>query len=154
MRERYSAAFEVGASPVSSGGVYAEMLAGATRSISVIAVRAFTGSNVGGMVGLARSFAIGTGTAAGTFTGVAHRTVAQAQAGRAVNAWLQAPTGLPGLMRDVVLPVATGTAVDIWREEDGPIVLEPATSLLALNQGSGINAAPFRLQVTWEEGPL
>lgn len=151
MRERYSAAFEVAAT-TSSGGIYAEMLAGATRPISIIAIRAVAGSNIGGMVGLARSFRVGTGTAAGTYTGVNHRTVATGPFGRVFAAWTQAPTGLPGLLRDDVLPVGTGLVHEIWRQEDGPLVIEPGNSILALNQGSGINASAFRLNVTWEEG--
>lgn len=149
--ERYSVGLDSAAS-VNSGAAYAEMIAGAERPISVRAISITTSSNVGGHVRLARAYAVGTATAAGIFTGVAHRTLGGTAVARAHAAWSQAPTGYLSSLREELLPLATGQMRELWREEDGPLVLEPGTSLLLLNQGSGIAGGGLHINFTWEEG--
>lgn len=143
---------------VAAGAAYAEMLAGATRSISVKEVRVVSATNVGGNVALTRAYAIGTGAASGIATGVAHQFVASAPSARLQAAWSSSgitPTGYVSKLRQETLQIGTGAALSLWREShDGPLVIEPNSSLLIVNQGSGIQGGAVFVNVTWEEGPL
>lgn len=152
---RYSTGF-VQAASINPGAAYAEMVAGATKSISVVAVKATADSGAGGSIALVRAFAVGTGAGTGTYSGVAHKiaSTGSGASGKVFGAWAQQPTGFVGRLQDVVLGAATGTHRELWRIEDGPIVLEPGQSLLAVNQGSGINGGGIRFNFTWDEGPI
>lgn len=157
---RFSAARPVAATPASAGAAYAEMLAGAQRSVSVRSITLSNASNAPSSVALVRASAIGTGAATGIATGIAHRIGGgspPSTAARLQVAWSSAPTGSTSKLREAVLPVGTGQVLELWNEHDGPLVLEPSASLLLINSGSGI-AGPsgvplFNVNVTWEEGP-
>jgi hypothetical protein len=159
---RFSASIDQRLAP-GSGSAYAEMLAGASEPISVRSIRITTLTALGGEVGLARSFAIGTGAASGLATGVAHRiggyapTSMPTSAARLQCAWSSSgvsPTGYGSLLRSVMLTAATGASYELWRDEDGPLAVEPSNSLLILNQASGaIPGLGLRLNFTWEKGP-
>lgn len=151
MAHRYSASINR-AGPVNSGAAYAEMLAGATKSISVRSVSVTAASATGGEVALVRASSIGTGTSIAT--GLAHRSGSPVTAARLQSAWSSAPTGAVPVFRSELLPSATGGQRELWHEDDGPLVLEPGTSLLLINQASGIHGGGLRINVTWEEGPL
>lgn len=159
MAIRHSATVDQRVCPA-SGSVYAEMLAGATRAISVCAIRVTTLSNLGGEIAIARSFAIGTGAASGIATGVSHRIGGQTGVGtagaRLQAAWTSSgvsPTGYASRLRSEILPTATGTIIDLWREDDGPILVEPGQSLLLVNAGSGVaTGSGIRVNFTWSEG--
>lgn len=153
--ERYSVGIDSAAS-AASGAVYAAMIAGATKAISIRSIRVTASSNAGGHIALQRASSVGTATAAGTFTGVAHRVASSVAAAtaKAANAWSQAPTGYVSHLRDDILQIATGTYKDLWREEDGPLVVEPNSAVILINQGSGIAAGSLHVNFTWEEGPL
>ena len=156
MGHKYSSALER-AEPVSPGGAYAEMLASATKSISIRSITVTTGSNIGGMIALVRSFGVGTGAATGVGTAVAHRLFSPTTSSRLQVAWTSSgvtPTGYGARFREEVLPVATGQQRVLWDcEVLGPLTVEPGQSLLMVNQASGIQAGAVRLNVTWEEGP-
>jgi hypothetical protein len=152
MAQRYSVGFDR-AADVTSGGAYAEMVAGATKPISIRAVRVTNSSHAGGHISLVRSFAVGTGAPSGTYTGTSHRTLGATSEARAYAAWTQTPTGYISKIRDDVMPQATGSSNELWREDDGPLVLEPNTSILIINQGSGIAGGGLHVNFTWEEGP-
>lgn len=157
--ERYSVTFDP-LVPVNSGHVYAEMLAGAADPISIKSITVTTKTNLGGQVALSRSRAIGTGAATGVFTGVAHRMGATSATGpaKAYIAWSSSgvsPTGFTSRLRSEVLPVGTGSSTSLWDSVyDGPLVLEPGTSILLMNHASGIDAGGLRVNVTWDEGRL
>ncbi len=156
MAHRYSAGV-LSASSVPAGGVYAEMLAGATKSISVREIRVVSGSGLGGHVAIARAFAIGTGAATGIATGVSARLGSTpTTSARMQMAWTSSgvsPTGFGTKMRTEILAAATGADLALWRYDDGPIVVEPNGSLLIVNGGSGIQGGPMFVNVVWEEGP-
>lgn len=150
MGRRYSAGVTVDSS-IAVGGLYAEMLCGATKSINLVSLRVTTRSNNGGQIGLRRSFAQGTGTTVAT--GEPHRSTNVGSDARLVTAWSPVPTGGALLMRSETLPVQTGWGIYFWREEDGPIAIEPGKSLLITNHGSGIQAGALHINATWDEGP-
>lgn len=146
---RFSASID-SASPTNAGGCYAEMIAGASKSIVVESITITSKTNVGGTVALSRSYAVGTGSAAGIATGVSHR-VGTAM-GRLQSAWSQAPTGFGSKLRGEILPVATGSTRQLWSSDvDGPLVIEPGASLLLVNGGSGIDGGSFKISASWEE---
>lgn len=155
---RYSAGL-LSPSSVPAGAVYAEMLAGASKSISIKEIRVVSATNIGANVGISRAFAIGTGAATGIATGIAHRTVGGASGaeGCLQAAWVSSgitPTGFVSKLRQETLEVGTGAVLSLWREShDGPLVLEPRQSLLLVNHGSGIHGGALFVNVTWEEGP-
>lgn len=154
MAHRFSASVDV-AGPVGVGAAYAEMLAGATKPISIRAIVLTTSSNVGGQVALMRAHAIGTGAATGVATAVNHRMGATSAA-RLQVAWTSSgvtPTGYVTRIRHAIMPIATGSVRELWREEDGPLIVEPASSVLLINHASGIQGAGMHIDVTWEEGP-
>jgi hypothetical protein len=148
--ERYSVGFETGGT-VAGGAAYAEMIAGASDPISIRSIRVTTNSNIGGTVALSRAFAVGTGTS--LHTGVAQRTLGGTAMARAQTAWSQAPTGFVSKLAVDTLPVATGQVRQLWScEEQGPLVLEPGTSLLLINGASAPSAGTLAVDITWEEG--
>lgn len=155
--ERLSVGFDR-VPPVAPGEAYAELLASAADPVSVKSITVTTGSNIGGHVALVRAHAIGTAAATGIYTGVAHRTVATFPTGpaRAQVAWTSSgitPTGMIARLKEEVLPIATGQTKVLWDERvDGPLVIEPGKSVLAINGGSGINAGGLRFNITWEDG--
>lgn len=154
---RYSATIEA-ATPVAAGAAYAELLASATRGAVVHAIRVETKNAVGAQLGLARSFAIGTGTSYAT--GVAHRLASPTMPiGTALSrlqaAWSSAPTGFLSRLRDEVIGAATGTLRQLWSSDvDGPLVIEPGKSIVVMNPGSGIDGAALKIGITWEEGDV
>lgn len=154
---RYSASV-LSAAVVPAGTAYAEMLAGAERSISVKEISVTAATNIGGGVALSRAHAIGTGAATGIATGVAHQFVASAPSARLQAAWSSSgvtPTGYVSQLRRDILPIATGSSVTMWRaSEHGPLLIEPNSSLLVVNAGTGIQGGAVLVNVTWEEGPL
>lgn len=154
MAHRYSAAID-GAANVAAGAAYAELIAGATKAISIRSINVTTKTAVGGSIALSRSFAIGTGTAAGIATGLPHRSTSAipAATARLQSAWSSSPTGYTSKLRSTILPVATGQSRELWSEEDGPLVVEPGASLLLVNSGSGIDGGGLKVNVTWTEGP-
>lgn len=155
--ERYSATVDQ-TTATSSGQAYAELLAGAADPISIRRISVVTLTNIGGAVGLARSFAIGTGAATGIATGVCHRAVATTATGpaRAQVAWTSSgvtPTGFVSKFRSDMLPVASGQQRTLWDSAiDGPLVVEPGKSLLVVNSGTGVDGGGLRINFTWEEG--
>lgn len=152
MAHRYSATID-SAGSVNAGAAYAEMLAGATKPISVRAVLVTTKTNIGGSFALCRAHAIGTGAASGIATATSHRTGSPVSTARAQAAWSSAPTGSLLKFRSDILPVATGESSVLWHELDGPIIVEPGNSLLLVNSASGIDGGGLRINFTWEEGP-
>lgn len=141
-----------------SGAVYAQMLAGATKPISVRSVAVVARTSVATEVGIARSFSVGTASAGNVATGIAHR-VPEAPVGSVEIGWGTNPTGPTGAhsyLRREVVGAATGTRVELWRAEDGPIAIEPTgmtgMGLLLVNVGSAAGAA-LDVHVTWEYGP-
>lgn len=149
-KERYSVGFETAAG-VAAGAVYAEMIAGATDPVTIHSIKVTTNSNIGGQVALVRAHAVGTGTT--VFTGVAQRTIGGTAMARAQTAWSQAPTGGTSRLAIDSLPVATGQARQVWSaEENGPLILEPSTSLLLVNTASGIAGGSLLVDISWEEG--
>ena len=158
MAHRYSAS--IAAAQPSVGCAYAEMLAGASKSVSVRAIRVTTLSALGGEVALERAYSVGTGAATGIATGVSHRLASSpTTSARLQAAWTSSgitPTGYGSSLRGTVLGAATGTTYDLWRADDGPLVLEPSESLVLLRRGSGsglATGAALRVDITWEEGP-
>lgn len=149
-----SAAVTTGAP--ASGSAYAQMLAGATRAISVKEI-VVTSRGLGGEVALARSVSVGTATAAGVATGVAHRTTEQARIyGRLEHAWSAAPSGATQWLKKESIGGATGTRVKLLDAScDMPIEIEPTGAtgmgLLLVNVASGVGP-PFDINVTWEYG--
>ena len=155
--ERYSVGIIRGTS-VSAGQAYAELLAGASDPVSITSITVTTSTAVGGSVALSRAYGIGTGAATGVYTGVAHRSVATSPTGpaRAQIAWTSSgvtPTGYVSKLREDILPIATGQSRTLWDASiDGPLVVEPAQSLLVLNPGTGIDGGGLRINFSWEEG--
>lgn len=141
-----------------SGAIYAQMLAGASKPISIRSVTVVTRTGVATEVGLARSFSVGTASAGNVATGLAQRST-NAPFGSVEAAWSTSPTGPTGThsyFRRETIGAATGTRVDLWRAEDGPIAVEPTgmtgMGLLLANVGSAAGAA-LDVHVTWEYGP-
>jgi len=139
---------------VNVGAAYAELMSSATRSISVRSISITTKTGAGAVVALARSYAIGTGSAAGIATGLPFRTPLPATDAKLQTAWTSQPTGQTPKLRSEVLPAATGTARVLWSYDDPPLALEPNTSLLLVNGGSGIAGGPLGINVCWEEYPV
>jgi hypothetical protein len=140
-----------------SGVVYAQMLAGATRPISVRSVTVVTRTGVATEVGLARSFSVGTASAGNVATGLAHR-LPSTSVGSVEIGWSTNPTGPTGAhpyLRRETIGAATGTRIELLREVDAPIVVEPTGAtgmgLLLVNVGSAAGAA-LDVHVTWEYG--
>jgi uncharacterized membrane protein len=157
------ASASVRAAAANSGAAYAQMLAGATKPISIRSIALVARTAVATEVALARSFAVGTASAGNVATGLAHRARSQANViGRVEYGWATSPTavatGAAGYFRREVLAAATGARVELWRDEDGPIAIEPtgvgtgAAGLLLVNVGSAAGAA-LDVHVTWEYGP-
>lgn len=141
-----------------SGAIYAQMLAGATKPISIRSVTVVTRTGVATEVGLARSFSVGTASAGSVATGLAQRSTGT-PVGSVELAWGTNPTGPTGVhsfFRREVIGAATGTRVELWRAEDGPLAIEPTgmtgMGLLLANVGSAAGAA-LDVHVTWEYGP-
>jgi len=157
--ERYSVSFDP-LTPVNSGHAYAEMLAGAADPVSIKSITVTAKTAIGGNVALVRAHAIGTGAATGVFTGMAHRSAATCATGpaKAYIAWVSSgvtPTGTLSRLRSQIIPIGTGSSFSLWdSHSDGPLLLEPLTSLLLVNNGSGIDGGGLRINVTWEEGRL
>jgi len=155
--ERYSAGADVD-TPVGAGKAYAQLLASASSPVSVKHIEIISSSNVGGHVALVRAFAVGTAAATGIHTGVAHRTIATLPTGPAQVsvAWTNsgiAPTGYTNLLRQEVLPTATGQARTLWDSAVmGDLVLEPSEAVLVLNHASGTQAGGLHINFTWAEG--
>ena len=161
--ERYSSGGHRGGS-IAAGEAYAELLAGAGSPVSIKSITITSASNAGPNVALVRSFAIGTGAATGVFTGVSHRSIATQPTAiaRLQIAWTSSgasPTGYGSKLSEEQLPLATGSTKVLWdSKRDGPLVLEPMTSLLLVNGGSGFAGsgadAALKINLTWEEGRL
>lgn len=155
MAHRYSAGLAV-VGPIGVGYAYAEMLAGATKPISIRSITLTTSTNVGGQVALVRASAIGTGAATGIATAMSHRLGSPTSEARVQCAWTSSgitPTGYVSWVHHTVMPLATGQSRDLWSEEDGPLVIEPSSSVLLINHASGIQGGGMHINVTWEEGP-
>lgn len=152
--ERYSVGF-VKAASVAVADPYAELLAGAGSVISVRQITVTAASGVGGQVGLAHAFAIGTGTT--VFTGVCHRAIATQPTGPArVNAgWSSKPTGAISLLKNELLPLGTGQSKTLWDwTVDGELIVEQLKSVVLVNCGSGIQGGDLLFNITWQEGVL
>jgi hypothetical protein len=157
MAAKASASVRVAA--VNSGVVYAQMLAGATKPISIRSITLVARTNVLLDVGLCRSFSVGTASAAGVATGLAHRAPNQVRGdvwGRVETAWATNPTGVATGTAFLRREVATGGRLELWRAEDGPLAVEPTGAtgmgLLLVNVGSAAGPA-LDVHVTWEYGP-
>lgn len=143
-----------------SGAMYAQMLAGASQSISVREITVVSRTAVATEIGLARSFSVGTASAGNVATGLAHRTPAQSGIQGSVEiGWSTSPTGPTGahsFLRREVVGAATGTRVPLWTADDTPILVEATgmtgAGLLLVNVGSAAGAA-LDVHVTWEYGP-
>lgn len=137
-----------------SGAVYAQMITGAQRAISIKEI-VVTSRGLGGEVALARSFSVGTATAAGVATGVAHRAPEQSRVfGRLETAWSSQPSGATQWLKKESIGGATGTRVKLLDAScDMPISVEPTGAtgmgLLLVNVASGVGPA-FDINVTWE----
>lgn len=147
-------------SAAASGAVYAQMIGGATQAISVREIVATARTAIPTSLGLARSFSVGTATAAGVATGLAHRVSKQGEvSGRLETEWSASPTGPTGahhFLRRATFGGATGSRVTILDPHlDAPIVVEPTgmtgMGLLLLNVGSGAGS-DLDIHVTWEFG--
>ena len=144
----------------SSGAIYAQMLADATRPISIRTITIVPRTNVPLEIGLVRAFAVGTAGATTVATGIAHRHPNQANmAGKVEYGWSTSPTcGATGANGFFRREIATGTRLLLWRLEDEPIVVEPtgvgtgSAGLLLMNVGSAPGPA-LDVHVTWEYGP-
>lgn len=144
-----------------SGALYAQMLAGATRPISVREITVVTRTAVATEIGLQRSFSVGTASAGNVATGLALRVPNQSSVQGSVEiGWGTNPTGVAtgahGYLRREVVGAATGTRIRLWTEDDTPITVEPTgmtgMGLLLVNVGSAAGAA-LDVHVVWEEGP-
>jgi hypothetical protein len=153
MPYRFSAAI-VSAATINSGAAYAEMLAGATKPISVRSIRVTTLSGVGGAVALSRSFALGTGTSIATGIGARVTATTPTTTAQINAAWSSNPTGFVSKLREDVLPLGTGIMRELWGADDGPLVIEPGKSILIMNQGSGIQGGALLVSALWEEGDV
>ena len=159
--KRFSAGFSSAAN-VAAGAAYAEMMAGAGRPLSLRALTV-TSNGVAGAVSLVRSWAVGTGTT--VQTGVCHQPVATGTpsgtpplnyvspsgSARIFSAWSQAPTGIIHALRREVLSTGTGSFGELWKEDYGPLSVEPNQSLIVINNASGIDGPGLHLNFTWDE---
>jgi len=141
-----------------SGAIYAQMLAGATKPITIRAVTVVSRTGVATEVGLARSFSVGTASAGNVATGICHRAT-EGVVGTVELGWGTNPTGPTGVhpyLRRETIGAATGTRVELWKFDDGPLVVEPTgmtgMGMLLVNVGSAPGAA-LDVHVTWEYGP-
>lgn len=144
-----------------SGAIYAQMLAGATKAISLRSVTVVGRGGLSTDLALARAFSIGTASAGNVATAIAHQKSKQGDIQGSVEiGWGTNPTGPTGahsyLRREAFgsgSGVATGMRLELWREEDGPLEVEPTGAtgmgLLLLNVGSGAGAA-LDVHFTWE----
>lgn len=147
---------------VNSGAVYAQMMAGAQKSISVRSITLVARTNVATEIGLARSVSVGTASAGSVATGVAHRAPNQAGVqGTVEYGWSVQPSGVPTgpapYLRRELWSAPSGSRFELWQLEDDPIAIEPTgagTGMMGLclvNVGSAAGAA-LDVHVTWEYG--
>lgn len=142
-----------------SGALYAQMLAGATKPIAIREITVVSRTAVATEIGLARGFSVGTASAGNVATGIAHRVANNAaMVGSVEIGWATSPTGPTGAhpyLRREVIGAATGTRVQLLRQEDAAILIEPTgmtgTSLQLINVGSAAGAA-LDVHVTWDYG--
>lgn len=142
-----------------SGALYAQMLAGATKPIAVREITIVSRTAVATEVGVARGFSVGTASAGNVATGLAHRPTNDASiVGSVEIGWGTNPTGPTGshpYFRREAIGAATGTRIQLLRQEEAPIIIEPTgmtgTSLQLINVGSAVGAA-FDVHVTWDYG--
>ena len=164
MGARASASVRIAAP--ASGAIYAQMLAGASRAISIREIIVVTRTAVPTDLAIARSFSVGTASADNVATGVAHRKPRQTDLDGTVEiGWGTSPSGPTGahsyLRRELVgggfSGAATGMRHIMWSEMDGPLAVEPTgatgAGLLLVNVGSAAGAA-LDVIVTWEYGPI
>jgi hypothetical protein len=156
-----------------AGAVYAQMLAGITRPISLREIKISLRSNVQTLFGVTRAWSIGTATVGtNVATGHAFRHPDQPHVdGRVEIGWSVTPTGQTGVhsylrrqMVDVSVDheptpgnatVATGAIAWLLRHTDRPIVVEPTGAtgmgLLLVNAGSSAGAEVDVL-FSWDYG--
>lgn len=158
--ERYSIGIDIVVANIAPGQAYAELLASAAAPISVHELTVTSATGNGAVLALSRSAVVGTAAATGVATGaVPHRGVATVPTGAQIRiAWSSsglAPTGFVSKIRNDILPLATGSVRTLWDSTlDGPFHVEPGTSLLLLNGGSGIDANALKVQLTYSDGRL
>ncbi len=133
-----------------SGAAYASMLASVGGGgIAVTSISVVTRTNVAAELSLERAFAVGTATSAAT--GVPHMALGPESTAVLESAWSSPPTGTTKAFRQLVVAPATGTRVELWRDEDGAIAVEPGESLVIRNVASGAGPA-LVVSVDWSEG--